>query len=67
MSDRAKALVEAFYKRPLTEYRRVVLEVRETGGLDRWELAFIHRRVDPVDADLIARHATVSLTDETEH
>jgi len=67
MSDRAKALVDAFYKRPLAEYRRVVLEVRHTGGLDRRELAFIQRRVDPVDADLITRHATVAGADETEH
>ena len=54
MSDRAKALVEAFYKRPLGDYRRTVLEVRGTGGLDRKELAYIKRRVDPADVELIA-------------
>ena len=67
MSDRARALVDAFYKRPLSEYRRVVLEVRHTGGLDPGEIAFIHRRVDPVDADLITRHATAADDGETEH
>lgn len=60
MSDRAKALVDAFYKRPMKEYSRTVIDVRNTGGLDRRELDFIQRRVDPADAELIVRQATVA-------
>lgn len=56
MFDRAKELVDAFYTKPLSDYRQVVWDVREKGGLDDNELAYIKRRVDPVDLELIARH-----------
>jgi hypothetical protein len=59
MSDRAHALVKAFYHEPLREYRKAVLQVREQGGLAESELRFIERRVDPVDAEMIRRHATL--------
>lgn len=60
MSERVRALVEAFYHHPLPEYRKAVLAVREQGGLEKKEVKFMERRVDPVDATLIVRHATVA-------
>ena len=57
MSKVAEQLIEAFYNRPLPEYRSAIWEVRESGGLTEADQALIEERAEPLDATTILRQA----------
>lgn len=65
LNDRLIGLLAAYYNQPYPEYREVVLEIRDSGGLDPEERRLLVSRVLLVDADAIIRHTGTSETPVT--
>ena len=55
--DRLVGLLAAYFNQPYPEYREVILEIRNRGGLDSDECQFLLSNVSLVDANAIIRHS----------
>lgn len=56
--NRVERLLNAYFNRPLKEYRTMVTSLRTSGGLDSEEMDLLKVQVHGVHADAIIRHAS---------
>lgn len=57
LEDRVSELLTAYFDQPYPDYGEVVLEIRNSGGLNTEEVQLIQTRVLLVDANAILRHS----------
>lgn len=55
--DRVNGLLAAYFNQPYPEYGEVILEIRNSGGLNSEEVRLIQNRVLLVDASAIIRQS----------
>jgi hypothetical protein len=55
--DRVDKLLHFYFNRPYEEYGEIILDIKETGGLNAEEIKAIESKVLSVDANTIIRHS----------
>lgn len=63
--NRVIGLLAAYFNQPYPEYREIVLEIRDSGGLNAEELRLIRSQVLSVDANAIIRQSGTTETTAT--